>query len=101
MVFENLEGAFSGILTHTSFISRKVGFSRRCPHARCKASNTTLKDPPCRERAPVVSVDARKSAQEIEDARSGRLYHVGAEIPISISSGVPLAYSTYTADEKE
>ena len=30
MVFENLKVAFLGILTHTSFISRKVGFSRRC-----------------------------------------------------------------------
>src|SRR5262249_33654348 len=30
MVFENLKAAFLQHLTHTSFISRKVGFSRRC-----------------------------------------------------------------------
>ena len=31
MVFENLKAAFSEHLTHIGFISRKVGFSRRCP----------------------------------------------------------------------
>ena len=30
-VFENLEATFSELFTHTRFISRKVGFSRRCP----------------------------------------------------------------------
>jgi hypothetical protein len=30
MVFEKLKATFSEHLTHTRFISRKVGFSRRC-----------------------------------------------------------------------
>ena len=32
MVFENLKATFCEHLTHTRFISRKVGFSRRCFH---------------------------------------------------------------------
>ena len=38
MVFENLKATFSEHLTHTSFISRKVGFSRRCPHVPPRAA---------------------------------------------------------------
>jgi nitrile hydratase subunit alpha len=34
MVFEKLKAAFCKHLTHTRFISRKVGFSRRCFHVR-------------------------------------------------------------------
>jgi hypothetical protein len=30
-IFENLKGGFLRHLTHTRYISRKLGFSRRCP----------------------------------------------------------------------
>ena len=42
MVFEKLKAAFLGILTHISFISRKVGFSRRCPHVPSRAAYLDL-----------------------------------------------------------
>ena len=42
MVFEKLKAAFFGVLTHTSFISRKVGFSRRWP-MHCGASRNKNK----------------------------------------------------------
>jgi hypothetical protein len=39
--FENLKAAFSEHLTHTRFISRKVGFSRRCLPVSLTLSNPT------------------------------------------------------------
>ena len=44
MVFEKLKATFSEHLTHTSFISRKVGFSRRCPDAPLRGACLLRRD---------------------------------------------------------
>jgi hypothetical protein len=44
MVFENLKAAFSEHLTHTRFISRKVGFSRRIAHVPLQPLISTRRD---------------------------------------------------------
>jgi hypothetical protein len=44
MVFENLKWAFLGILTHTSFISRKVGFQEGALMSRFQLLILTRRD---------------------------------------------------------
>jgi len=55
MVFENLKAAFYEHLTHTSFISRKLGFSRRCRREPLISTGTGRLTPARNEGEPVFA----------------------------------------------
>jgi hypothetical protein len=66
---------------HTSFISRKVGFSRRCPHVQVR------KNPELVIKAPSKRID-----QEFDPAapiQKVTLFGRSAKVPLSTISGLP------------